>query len=105
MSTSPKEQATAPPTSSPTIPYTIAELEALQSQLLERMNERMERSRQIQQTLDLINGLTGGVPAPHNVMVNAAALPTFNQQEAELQGVMADIMLLMEQTREIAVKG
>ena len=82
----------------------MAKLEALQRQLQQRINERIERSRQIQNILNLIRGLTGGVPAPHNVMVNAAAAPTLNQQEAELRGVAEDILLLMEQIGEIAEK-
>ena len=99
------DEAIARPTSRATTLYITAELEALQRQLLERINERIERSHQIQQTFNLINGLIGHVPAPYNVMVNQAAAPTLNQQEAELRGVQADIVLLMQQTRETAAKG
>ena len=65
----------------------MAEFEALQNELLQRTNERIERSRHVQHTLNLIRGLDGGMPAPHNVTVNHAADPMLNQQEAELQTV------------------
>lgn len=80
-------------------------IEETKAELVKAQGESLQQHHQARDVIGTIRSISSNVPQQFAPMVNAAAAPTLNAQEAQMKAAEDDLVQLMLRTREMAGRG
>ncbi len=80
-------------------------IEETRAELVRSQGESLQQHHQARDVIRTIRSISSNVPQNFAPMVNAAAAPTLNAQEAQMKAAEDDLVQLMLRTREMAGRG